>query len=445
MAADVPLLAVLSASLLGGLLGCASGMLPGLHSNNVASAIGASPGLLLALTTLGAVQVGGDGWSLVASSAVMACAVAHTVANIVPSIFLAVPEGDTALSVLPGHRMVRAGRGREALRVSVASSLASLALAVALVVPVHALMGPPVDLYDKLAGWMGPLLLGVSALMVLEETSRDRRGQGTGGWRAGMGAAIVLAGAGVLGHFALFETGLVVPLFVGLFGVPAITVALVDGPPGPAGAGPLEGDCDEGEVPWGAVVRGSLAGTLVGWFPGISSAQATILGIPAGARDDGDGDGARRFIAGVSAVNTANAVFTLVALATLLRVRSGATSAVGDIMAWDAAPWSGGVLPDVHVAVLVLAAVTGGLIAAPVTLLAGARMARHARTLSSRGFLLILLSWLVVLSAIPGGFPAALLMLGASGLGMLPPLLGLMRVHLMGAVTLPLALGLLVG
>lgn len=444
MTADVPLLALLSASLLGGLLGCASGMLPGLHSNNVATAIGATPGLLLALATLGTVPVGGTGWALVAASAVMACAVAHTVANIVPSIFLAVPEGETALSVLPGHRMVRAGRGGEALRVSVVSSVTSLAIAVALVVPVHALMGPPVDLYPRIVGWIGPLLLGVSALMVLQETARDPRAQGMGGWRAGLGAALVFAGAGTLGHYGLFEAGLVVPLFAGLFGVPAVAVALIEGPPDPLGSGPFE-DARDVDVPWGAVARGSLAGTLVGWFPGISSAQATILGVPAGARDDDDVDGARRFIAGVSAVNTANAVFTLVALATLLRVRSGATSAVGGIMAWEAAPWSEGVLPGVQVSVLMLAAVTGGLVAAPVTLLAGARMARHARTLSSRGFLLVLLSWLVVLSVIPGGVPAVLLMLGASGLGMLPPLLGLMRVHLMGAVTLPLALGLLMG
>lgn len=444
MTTDPSLLALLLASLAGGLLGCASGMLPGLHSNNVASAIGASPGPLLAMATLGTVGSTSDGWALVAASAVMACAVAHTVASIVPSVFLAVPEGDTALSVLPGHRMVRAGRGAEALRISVVSSIASLALAVGLVLPVHALMGPPFHLYPRLSGWIGPLLLGVSALMVLEETRRDRRPGGMGGWPAGAGALLVFSGAGALGHLALFEADLVVPLFVGLFGVPAIVLALLEGSSGPLG---WEGSGTGGEVdvPWGAVVRGSLAGSLVGWFPGISSAQATILGVPRGSRDDDDVDGARRFIAGVSAVNTANAVFTLVALATLLRVRSGATSAVGDIMAWEAAPWSEGVMPGVPVALLLTAAVTGGLLAAPVTLLAGARMARHARTLSSRGFLLLLLSWLVVLSVLPGGVPAVLVMVGASGLGMLPPLLGLMRVHLMGAVTLPLALGLLMG
>ena len=86
-------------------------------------------------------------WALVASSAVVACAVAHTVANIVPSIYLAIPEGDTALSVLPGHRMVMAGRGEEALRVSVTSSIASLAIALALVVPLAYVMGPPLGLY----------------------------------------------------------------------------------------------------------------------------------------------------------------------------------------------------------------------------------------------------------------------------------------------------------
>ena len=117
---------IATASILGALVGCLTGLVPGLHSNNAASFIGSRPGLLLMVAGLGMLTTDDPGWALVASSAVVACAVAHTIANIVPSIYLAIPEGDTALSVLPGHRMVMAGRGEEALRVSVTSSIASV-------------------------------------------------------------------------------------------------------------------------------------------------------------------------------------------------------------------------------------------------------------------------------------------------------------------------------
>ncbi len=212
------MIAVLTASLLGAFLGCATGLIPGLHSNNVASAVGSRPGLILALAAVGGGGSGAAGWELVASSAVVACAVAHTVSNIVPSVFFAVPEGGTALSVLPGHRMVKAGMGNEAIRVSVISSLAALVIAVALVVPVHGIMGPPLDLVHAIKDWIGPILLTVSMLMVLRETVKPAREDRPSGVWAGFAATAVLLASGALGHVVLFSDGMMAPLFIGLFG-----------------------------------------------------------------------------------------------------------------------------------------------------------------------------------------------------------------------------------
>ncbi len=444
MVEDIPVIAVLVASLLGAFLGCATGLVPGLHSNNVASAVGSRPGLILAIAAAGGGGSGAEGWELVASSAVVACAVAHTISNIVPSIFFAVPEGGTALSVLPGHRMVKAGRGNEALRVSVISSLAALVIAVALVLPVHAIMGPPVDLVHALSDWIGPALLTVSFLMVLRETVKPARaGRPSGVW-AGLAATVVLLTSGALGHVVLFSDGMIAPLFIGLFGVPTVLLALVDRVTLEIGEDRASQDT-QGPLPWSPILKGTLAGTVVGWFPGVSSAQATILVATGGTEgEDGDGDleGARKFIAGVSAVNTANVVFNMVALATLLRVRSGAASAVSSLMAWSEPPWGAAGVPSLEVALLLLAAMVGGLVAAPITLSTGRWLQRALPYLSSRWTLWALLLVLVGMTLFTGGMVAGLVLLVSTALGLIPPVLGLMRVHLMGVVTLPLALGL---
>ena len=197
-------------------------------------------------------------------------------------------------------------------------------------------------------------------------------------------------------------------------------------------------------LPMLSMVRGSLAGCMVGWFPGISSAQATIMAVPRRVGSFDDVDRARRFIAGVSAVNTANAVFVLVALATLLRVRSGATVAIDGLMSWEDPPWSFGTTLGSDVTLLMLAAAIGGLIAAPVTLRMGRLFQLLLPYLSHRFAQGTLVAMLVGLSYWTGGLMGLPVVVTAAALGLVPPKLGLMRVHLMGVVTLPLALGLMV-
>jgi putative membrane protein len=449
MMSDLPLLAVLCASLVGAALGCLTGLFPGVHSNNVASVLGSNPGPVIALVAVGSIGMGGEGSGLLASAAVVACAVAHTVANIVPTVFLAIPGEEVVPSVLPGHRLAMAGMGHDALRVSVLSSITALTVAMALVVPVHAVMGSPGGLYRRSTAWLGPALLTMSLVMVMAEARGGGGWSGAGGRLRGRAAALaalaVVSTAGILGHLALFSAGMVTPLFIGLFGIPSLLVAMAGRGGGVLASREVEGP-DRRATPWGSVVRGTLAGTVVGWFPGVSSAQATFMAGGARGADDPDGtEGARRFIASVSAVNTANVVFNLVALATLLRVRSGAASAVAGLTAWTAPPWEASGLPGTQVALLLASAAVGGLVAAPLTLSAGVWVHHILPVLANKLVLWSLVVLMVAVVAATSGWYGFGVTVVASALGMRPPLLGLMRVHLMGALTVPLALGLILG
>jgi len=448
MGAVLPLLAVLGASAAGSLLGCATGLVPGLHTNNVAA-------MVLAL----AVSAGGA--SLPVACAVVSCAVAHSLAAAVPGIFLAAPEGESVLGVLPGHRLLRAGRGTEALRLHVGGCLGALAVSMAILVPLRWLLAPPVDLHAALLPWLGPTLLLGCALMVLMEWVRPRPStRGLRGWRAAAAAALLLLASAALGQLAVFDRRALLagagigPLFVGLFGLPTLFLAMLDPPArdkGPGDAAPVDdGSAHEAGVMrppghWRVVLRGALVGALVGWFPGTSSGQATMLAVVrSGGSREGGLEGARRYVLGVAAVGTANVVFNIAALATFLRVRSGSAAAVGGLMGWTEAPWTGA-LPPVEVGALLLAMAIGAALAAPVTLMGG-RLARAAAPLLSDPFILLMVaSVLAAICVLTGGGRAALVLVAATCLGMLPPMLGVMRVHLMGAMTVPVALGLLMG
>ncbi len=448
MGADIPLLAVVFASSLGSLLGSATGLVPGLHTNNVAA-------VLLALAA------GAGDASLPVSCAVMSCAVAHTLAAAVPGIFLAAPKGESVLAMLPGHRLLKAGMGAEALRLHVGGCLGALAISMAILVPLRCLLAPPVGLHAALLPWLGPSLLLGCALMVLMEGVRERpSSSGLRGWRATAVAAGLLLTSAALGELAVFDDSALLagagigPLFVGLFGLPTLLHAMLDPPakgtePVVAATADVVGDDDGGHprglAHWRVVVRGSLVGALVGWFPGTSSGQATMLAVVrSGTKGEGGLEGARRYVLGVAAVGTANVVFNLAALATFLRVRSGAAAAVGGLMAWTEAPWVG-TLPPVDVSALLLAMAIGVSIATPIVLMGGRLAGAAAPLLSDGRVLLLVAAALAALCVLPGGARAALVLVAATSLGMLPPMLGVMRVHLMGAMTVPVAVALLTG
>ena len=267
----------------------------------------------------------------------------------------------------------------------------------------------------------------------------------------------LLLASGLLGHLVVFRDGALLgggsvggggigALFVGLFGLPTVAWALLD-PPRPEAArdATVTGSDDRGC--WGAVARGVLAGAVVGWFPGTSSGQATMIAVAGrGGPTGGDElDRARRYVAGTAAVAGASTVFNLAALATFMRIRSGPAAAVVRLTRWAEAPWGAGWLPGPDVALLLVAIAVGAAVAAMVTVRTGRLAAERAASLGDRRLLvavaIVLLGGCVAL----GGWRSALVLLASTSLGLLPPMLGVMRVHLMGAMTLPVALGFLLG
>lgn len=423
---------LLASVLLGGILGTTTGLIPGLHVNNVALLLVAvSPSLLVhGISPIYIVVI------------IIATSIAHTFLDFVPSIFLGAPEADTALAVLPGHRMLLEGRGVEAIRLSALGSAGSVTVALLLVVPLSMLF---YHIYPILHQYMGWILLTIVLLMIGSESGEMVEGQGSlAHLKYKAYAILVFLLSGVLGILAFVREGLIdpilpmgapsilFPLFSGLFGASMLSISLITRSVIPAQT--------RGEfgLPSRNIVRGvftgSIAGSLVAWLPGISSAVAAVitrLAIRENREDDGDS--AREFIVAVSGVNTANAIFTLIALYIIHRPRSGAMVAVNEILnpiAWD-----------VSLVVLFLSVIVGvSIIAYFVTISIGERISKVLSRLNYQRISATILICLCVMVILTTGLFGLIIFATATTIGMIPSYFKVRKSHAMGVLLFPLIL-----
>lgn len=384
-------------------LGTCSGLLPGLHVNNLALLLAAAAPSL-------------PGPPHLVAATMLAAAVVHSFLDAVPALALGVPDAAMAATALPAHRLVIAGRGREAIRLSALGSGGAVALAIPLAAPVTWTM---TRAYPTIRAHL-PLVLAVVVLFLLATEP---------GRRARVGGAICLLASGTLGLLALprdpvgvLPTGdVLLPLFAGLFGAPVLLDALRGaGVPPQADAAILSTRRSVGV----ATLAGSLAGGLVGYLPGVSSAVGATIALAAtpGGADE------RRYVVATSGVNTSNAIFALLALVSLGTPRTGVLVAMEEARLPLNVP--------LLFATILLAACAG---AALVVLVGDRYLAVVGRldnvTLSAAVLcLLVGLSWAFAGTVGLAAFGAATLV------GLLPTRLGARRVHCMGVLLVPLAL-----
>jgi putative membrane protein len=110
---------------LGFALGILSGLTPGLHLNNFAA-------MLLALSP-SLINLGLTPYEI--ASIILAASISQTFFDAIPAIFLGAPDSETALTVLPGQKLMLEGRGVEAIRLSALGSAGSIIFALLLVAP----------------------------------------------------------------------------------------------------------------------------------------------------------------------------------------------------------------------------------------------------------------------------------------------------------------------
>ena len=270
----------------GGAMGSLTGLIPGFHVNNVAL-------ILLALAPVFL------SWGIPLSAVaaiIVSTGTVHTFLNYIPSALLGAPDGDTALSLLPGHRMLLSGNAPRGVAWSARGSQLGLFLSLPLIIVARIAFGDELGWYDYLRNIIFFLLLAISFLLLATETTRldwpkwmrklSRNLLGTDSRFAGFLAAtgfFLLAGFYGWAVFSLParspvgipDASLLLPSLAGLFGIANLldiyaTTSHIPPqnedwtlPP----AKPLFVPCF-----WSGV-----AGASMGVLPGMTASQATVL------------------------------------------------------------------------------------------------------------------------------------------------------------------------
>jgi|SRR5665648_163035 len=451
--------------IVGFILGIISGLFPGIHTNNFAL-------LLLALAPA-ALEVGFS--PLHIAIIILANSITHTFLDIIPSIYLGAPDADTALTVLPGHRMLMDGRGPEAVRLSALGSAGSIAASGIIVLPLTLFFG---YMYPFIQSNMALVLILIIMLMVGTEKGEQIIGQGRYvHHKYKLYALILLLASGALGYYAFKLESLMNPgfdsstillaLLSGLFGASTLLISLFSNSSIPL---QVVGEYSlSGRMIVRGVLTGSVAGSMVAWLPGISSAiAATLVGLlshntkldkdvsTAGTIDNNDsanvhnqvhtnifenlGDESEQredqnsmeYIVSISSVNTANATFGLAALYVIGRPRSGAMVAILDLL---------GNIPDMRTLLLFYGVVAiTSIMAYFTTIYIGNTIHKPLRKLDYRTLAMTVISFLAIMVFFFNGvFGIAIFMLSIA-LGMLPHFLGVRKMHCMGVLLIPVIL-----
>ena len=418
--------------------GAATGLAPGLHVNNVAAVVLATRASWVAFllgpwSTSDPATLG-----LLLSCYLLATAVSHGIFDFVPSVFLGAPTEETALSILPGHRMLLQGEGPRAVALAARGAVLGTAMAAVALLPLRWLLGEPVGLADAFRPWTWLFLAAMLAAMLATEV-RGRRHRLRRLFRAAwvqllaglLGLAVLRGVSGLDSNAALF------PLFSGLFGLPTLVLALWTRP-GSIPEQRLDRLEPLGLPETGQAARGALAGAAVSWLPGLSGGAAATLASMGTSRKLAPAG----FMVILGAVSTSTAILSVAVLFMIGKARSGTAAAVRDLLGSPGTWPSVGAVP-VAVLWLALASVLAAVLAAPLAAALarslGPRWSRLDPRLLSAATLLALGALIVLASGPLGGMVGLL----ACGVGLVPVRAGVRRIQLMASLLVPVLAGYL--
>lgn len=272
-------------TLLGTTIGILLGLIPGIHPNNIAPLLIALPFATGRITALTA-----------------SAAASFTVSSHIPSILIGAPSGEN-LSVLPGHKLTKIGKGITAIDLTLKGSLIAILLTPLIAIAYKVFSE---ELYPAMSGLIPPFLLIITFSMIKDKKS----------------ASIVLLSS-LLGFLSL-EGITIMPMLTGLFGTSTLIISLTR--KNELSSQKLKSDPKTDH--WKTTRSSTLSTVLscvLGVLPAISSAITAVIGKKFGKMNE------EEYLAFIGASNTTYTVVSFLALIYLGRSRSGPVVALSKI------------------------------------------------------------------------------------------------------------------
>lgn len=424
-----PLPFVLFWTVLGVAIAALTAFVPGLHIYNIA-------GLVMLMVTEEKVPIPQASLTYL----FLGMLSGYAILNVIPSVFLCVPDESTVFVVLPAQKYMMQSRGYEAVVLSGLGGLGGLFILV-LLSPVASRLLPP--LREILSPHLGWILWATIIYLTLSEWPKGT-GRPSAGWqRWWEGWQNLLAGistfilSGLLGFILMYRPFVPVarayqnllPAFIGLFAVPWLVQNLLAQVRLPAQICGLTVD-----APPDIIVRGTASGVIGGlfaaFFPVVTGGIGGLLaGQATSQRDD------RLFLIsqGASKVVYYAGGVLLFFVPGLYLTRGG--------MAWLLSTQISSTTPQDY-----FMATASVLVAGVMSFFLSLRIARFmSQRLAGKNTKLI--SWvtlggLVMVVTMLAGWQGLLVCGVASGIGLIPVFWGARRTNAMGILLLPIAINM---
>lgn len=398
---------ILLAIILGIIAGTITGLIPGIHINLVATF------LLVYFTVL--IQFFEINHLIIF---ILCMGTIHTFVDFIPSILFGVPSSDTALSVLPAHKLVLEGKAYEAIFLSSIGSLFGLFF-VYLTSPIFYFSLE--YMYNSIKNYIPYLLIfTLVSLLLLEKKIKKI-----------VYATIIITLSGALGMLIL-NTNLtndpLLLLFTGLFGISSIFLSLKDeNSIYPKQIFKLKFKVDREFLK--AISVGGICSSICSVSPGIGNSQAATLASLFFKEIE-----AKIFIVVTSAINTINFTLSIITFYLIDRARNGAIVAISNII--EKINTQEMLL---YLLIVFITAIVGFI----VTLLIGKTSIKIITKLNFKiiNYTLLILLFSVIFFL--NSFIGIIILLCSASIGVLCVLLEVRRVHLMAVLLIPVILNLI--
>jgi len=380
---------------LGVIAGVVAGLLPGIHPNLIS---------ILAGSVLMGMDFFPDTFCFI--SFMVSMGMSNSFVNVIPSISFSVPDPETSLTILPGHKMLLKGYGYHAIKLTVIGSLGGLFICAALL-PIIIKIVP--ILYNLLRPNLHWALTTVVIYMILAEKKRLIAS-----------SCFLLSGLiGILGsQLPINQNFYLFAVLTGLFGFPMLILSIKNNSIVPNQK--IKDKYVSRIVLNRSVVAGSLAGLITGLLPGIGVAQATVLASIGQRKSDAG------FLISMGAVTTTNILFSFLAIWLIGKPRSGVAAVVNQFVE----------IGFNEFLVMILAALIAGGIATVITLKSAKIILNIVQKVNYVLINKLIVLFLFLLIFYFTGLHGIFLTFIATCLGIFTNLNNVRRTHLMGVLLL---------
>jgi putative membrane protein len=388
---------ILIALLLGIIAGTITGLSPGIHINLVA--------LMLLIASPFLLQYAAP---VVLAVFIVSMSISHCFLDFITGIFLGAPDDTTALSVLPGHKLLLNGRGYEAVKLTTLGCFLGVLLLI-IVVPLSVVFLPMVYDYIKIA--IPFILIIASLFLILKEDKKFL-------------AFLIFMLSGCLGIAVLNLEVIKQPLFpllTGLFGTSMLLSSINQKTVIPKQT--FASDKINAKETGKTVFAGVLSSFLCSFMPGLGASQAAVLG-----NEISRSKSEKNFLVLLGIISVLVTALNFAAIYIINKPRSGTAIIVEKLIS------------DVtltHLAIFCAAMIIAGSISVFLALFFAKVFAKNIHRINYSALSAIILLFLVLLCINISGLISLIVLVTATGLGLFAISTGVKKMHLMGCLILP--------